>query len=325
MKDPCPTLPWQRCRAPRPEVKVRIPAGVDDGQRIRREGPRRGRSATAARPATSTSSCTSRPHPLFGRNGQARPHACASRSRSPRPRSAPSQGADARRQPVTVRIQAGTQPRQDRSGARAGASPTAGGEHRRPARHRRGRGAPRARRRRAQGASRRWPRRSTDDHGEPPVTAAGGDRRCRRPNRRALYVISVAAELAGVHPQTLRIYERKGLLEPARTAAAAAATATPTSSSCGASRSSPTRAEPGRRAADPRARGRAGAPERERLATSWPEAAAGTEAEERCTASTAATSSRSRRRWSGSGAVDRGPCRIKLITALSTLGHPSTR
>ena len=34
---------------------------------------------------------------------------------------------------------------------------------------------------------------------------------------RALYVISVAAELAGVHPQTLRIYERKGLLAPART------------------------------------------------------------------------------------------------------------
>jgi MerR family transcriptional regulator/heat shock protein HspR len=35
---------------------------------------------------------------------------------------------------------------------------------------------------------------------------------------RALYVISVAAELAGVHPQTLRIYERKGLIEPQRTA-----------------------------------------------------------------------------------------------------------
>jgi MerR family transcriptional regulator/heat shock protein HspR len=42
----------------------------------------------------------------------------------------------------------------------------------------------------------------------------------RRPTDRqdrAVYVISVAAELAGVHPQTLRIYERKGLLEPART------------------------------------------------------------------------------------------------------------
>ena len=32
-----------------------------------------------------------------------------------------------------------------------------------------------------------------------------------------VYVISVAAELAGVHPQTLRIYERKGLVDPART------------------------------------------------------------------------------------------------------------
>jgi MerR family transcriptional regulator/heat shock protein HspR len=36
--------------------------------------------------------------------------------------------------------------------------------------------------------------------------------------RRAVYVISVAAELAGVHPQTLRIYGRKGLVDPARTA-----------------------------------------------------------------------------------------------------------
>lgn len=35
---------------------------------------------------------------------------------------------------------------------------------------------------------------------------------------RAVYIISVAAELAGMHPQTLRIYERKGLLRPARTA-----------------------------------------------------------------------------------------------------------
>jgi len=34
---------------------------------------------------------------------------------------------------------------------------------------------------------------------------------------RALYIISVAAELAGLHPQTLRIYERKGLVDPART------------------------------------------------------------------------------------------------------------
>lgn len=36
-------------------------------------------------------------------------------------------------------------------------------------------------------------------------------------HERALYIISVAAELAGVHAQTLRIYERKGLIEPQRT------------------------------------------------------------------------------------------------------------
>jgi MerR family transcriptional regulator/heat shock protein HspR len=34
---------------------------------------------------------------------------------------------------------------------------------------------------------------------------------------RAVYVISVAAELAGMHPQTLRIYERRGLVDPTRT------------------------------------------------------------------------------------------------------------
>ncbi|HEV2360858.1 MAG TPA: helix-turn-helix transcriptional regulator [Acidimicrobiales bacterium] len=34
---------------------------------------------------------------------------------------------------------------------------------------------------------------------------------------KAVYVISVAAQMGGVHPQTLRIYERKGLLDPSRT------------------------------------------------------------------------------------------------------------
>jgi len=38
-----------------------------------------------------------------------------------------------------------------------------------------------------------------------------------RSRTRAVYVISVAAELAGMHPQTLRIYERRGLVNPART------------------------------------------------------------------------------------------------------------
>lgn len=38
-----------------------------------------------------------------------------------------------------------------------------------------------------------------------------------RTRTQAVYVISVAAELAGMHPQTLRIYERRGLVQPART------------------------------------------------------------------------------------------------------------
>lgn len=50
---------------------------------------------------------------------------------------------------------------------------------------------------------------------EPKGSRSGG---ASRPDDRAVYIISVAAELAGVHPQTLRIYERKGLLTPARTA-----------------------------------------------------------------------------------------------------------
>ncbi len=44
----------------------------------------------------------------------------------------------------------------------------------------------------------------------------GGHERVRDANQ-AVYVISVAAELTGMHPQTLRIYERKGLLDPSRT------------------------------------------------------------------------------------------------------------
>ena len=42
-----------------------------------------------------------------------------------------------------------------------------------------------------------------------------------RTQKRAVFVISVAAELAGMHPQTLRIYERRGLIEPYRNVPAA--------------------------------------------------------------------------------------------------------
>ena len=35
---------------------------------------------------------------------------------------------------------------------------------------------------------------------------------------RPRYIISIAAELVGMHPQTLRMYEQKGLVQPQRTA-----------------------------------------------------------------------------------------------------------
>ncbi|HXF82738.1 MAG TPA: MerR family transcriptional regulator [bacterium] len=38
----------------------------------------------------------------------------------------------------------------------------------------------------------------------------------QRRDDRPVYVISVAADLAGLHPRTLRIYEEKGLVQPAR-------------------------------------------------------------------------------------------------------------
>jgi MerR family transcriptional regulator/heat shock protein HspR len=44
-------------------------------------------------------------------------------------------------------------------------------------------------------------------------------RRSGQPGRdQGVYMISVAAELAGMHPQTLRIYEARGLITPKRSA-----------------------------------------------------------------------------------------------------------
>src|ERR687891_2146509 len=46
--------------------------------------------------------------------------------------------------------------------------------------------------------------------------ATNGGRKREFDPRRGVYMISVAAELAGMHPQTLRIYESRGLIEPKR-------------------------------------------------------------------------------------------------------------
>src|SRR6266542_1129043 len=47
------------------------------------------------------------------------------------------------------------------------------------------------------------------------MSFSSGKRREVSPDR-GVYMISVAAELAGMHPQTLRIYEARGLIQPQR-------------------------------------------------------------------------------------------------------------
>jgi MerR family transcriptional regulator, heat shock protein HspR len=84
-----------------------------------------------------------------------------------------------------------------------------------------------------------WSRERGDATRGPRAAAVADDRRAEQPTRAAdatdageaaaaseqpaidldapVYVISVAAEMSDLHPQTLRAYERDGLLEPART------------------------------------------------------------------------------------------------------------
>ena len=52
-------------------------------------------------------------------------------------------------------------------------------------------------------------------------------------DERPRYMISVAAELVGMHPQTLRIYEQKGSCARSAPRATRASTRTRTSSGCG--------------------------------------------------------------------------------------------
>jgi len=53
--------------------------------------------------------------------------------------------------------------------------------------------------------------------GRQDIVTVERDARTPRSEERAVYIISVAAELSGVHPQTLRMYERRGLITPERT------------------------------------------------------------------------------------------------------------
>ena len=209
---PCPTCHGRGVEMRAREVKVRVPAGVTDGQRIRVKG--RGGGRRERRPGRRSLRRRARvqSHPLFGRSGNDLTirlpvtFAEATLGADVKVPDARRSGDDAHPAGHTER-QGDARPRPGRAGdgsrtARRAAICSSRSTCMVPDRARR-RAA-----RRGRGAA---PARSTTIRG----------RRCSRSSTtegapmadtRALYVISVAAELAGVHPQTLRIYERKGLL-----------------------------------------------------------------------------------------------------------------
>ena len=210
IEEPCPTCHGSGVEHRPRQVKVRIPAGVSDGQRIRLKG--RGTPGANGGPNGDLYVITRvAPHPLFGRTGRnltltvpvTYPEAVLGAKIT-----VPTLDGG----PVTLKVPAGTRSgRTFRVKGRGSRATTAAATCSSPS---------------------RWPCRATSR----PRNARRW-RRWRRPARRrlgrtwrqpmpddprhrelqALYVISVAAELAGVHPQTLRIYERKGLVDPART------------------------------------------------------------------------------------------------------------
>ena len=200
---------WLGRRAPTAEVKVRIPPGVADGQRIRLKG-RGGPGQNGGPPGDLYVVVRVSSHAIFARKGNdltvtvpiTFPEATLGADIA-----VPTLDAGA----VTVRIPPGTRSgRTFRVKGKGVATAKGAGdllatvEVAVPAK---------LSARRAQGA-RGLP--SRIERGLAP-RAPGGLMSDLTPKSRAVYVISVAAELAGLHPQTLRIYERKGLVDPART------------------------------------------------------------------------------------------------------------
>ena len=208
--DPCPTCrgtgverrpargegahPRRRRRRPAHPAKGR---GGPGQQRRPARRPLRRRARVAA-PAVRPQG--QRPHPHRADHlpgGGAR-----RRRRGAHPRRRPGHAPDPARHPVGPHLPGEGQGRRHRQGAPATCSS--------PSRSRcpPSSAPPSARRSRPSKPRRTGPR---------PARTWGSDDATATTARRAVYVISVAAELAGLHPQTLRIYERKGLVDPART------------------------------------------------------------------------------------------------------------
>ena len=251
---PCPTCHGSGVEHRSREVKVRIPAGVENGQRIRVKG--RGAAGRSGGPSGDLYVVVRvGAHPDFGRRGRhltlTVPVTFAEAALGTT-LTVPTLGT-----PVTLRVPAGT--------------PT--GRTFRV----KGRGVPSGGSKPAPGdllvtVQVDVPEKLTDEQRaavealsevlDPGAAgAAGGETSMNDADDRAVYVISVAAELAGVHPQTLRVYERKGLLEPERTRGGQPSVLRPRSRPAGPHPGpDQRRAQPRGRAPGDRARGRGGPP-----------------------------------------------------------------
>ena len=223
---PCPV-----CHGTGTEQKVRSRQGPHPGRGRGRpahqgQGARRARAGHGARPATSTWSSTWRKHPVFGRSGRnltitvpiTFPEAALGTTIT-----VPTLDGK-----VTLKVPPGTSSGKvlrvrgrgvpggsGRNGKKPGdllvkievVVPTELTDEQRAARGVAGRGdRGGAADRGGRVSGRAWRAASVGDGGM-----------ADRDANQAVYVISVAAELTGMHPQTLRIYERKGLLDPSRT------------------------------------------------------------------------------------------------------------
>ncbi len=206
-------------------IQARIPAGVKDGQRIRLRG--KGAQGENGGPAGDLYVAVKvTPHRVFGRTGDNLtldvPVSFDEAALGAEIKVPTLGGA-----PVTLRIPAGTP--NGRTFRVRGRGATAGRRHQgRPARDRRGTGARRPRRGRPRPRSRPTAGDGRQAAAQPALFEDAGDAvmSVRRPPAPTppVYVISVAAQLTGLHPQTLRTYERLGLITPGRTGGGGAAT-----------------------------------------------------------------------------------------------------
>ena len=195
--------------------KVKIPAGVADGQKIRLRGKGHP-SPDGGETGDIVVQVTVRPHPVFTRDGlnlRVTVPVTFTEAALGATIEVPTLGGD----PVKLRVAPGTPSGRVLRVKGRGVADAEG--HRRPARRGAGRGAVAPRRggaRSARAVPRARARRRTRAPTCSPKARATSDERWTRSS--PIFAIAVAAELAGMHPQTLRQYDRLGLVSPARTA-----------------------------------------------------------------------------------------------------------